>query len=237
MKKTWIMFIQMIKQISRDLMLVMVCIAPVLAGMFIKLGIPAIEQLLCEHFRRIEVIAPYYYLFDWLLAILPGILFAFVGGLVVLGEIDDKIAGYMAVTPAGNTGHLISRLGIPSGISMMVSVFVIAVFGLSGMEWTDVILLSIGSSMLGIITALLVIALSTNKVEGMAIGKLAGLISIGMFVPIVFKTGNQYLAGVLPSFWIGKYMLEGRWEYLIIFAAVYSIWVYYLVRKYKKKVL
>ena len=236
MKKVWIMFCQMVKQISRDLMLLMICIAPVLCGMLFKFAVPFIEHLLCSYFHQSEIIAPYYYVCDWLLAVLPGMMFAFVGGLVALGEIDDKIAGYMAVTPAGNAGYLMSRLGIPSLISMVVSIMVIMVFGISHMDAADIMVLSAGSSILGIITALLVIALSTNKVEGMAIGKLAGVVSVGMFVPIVFHAPGQYLAGVLPSFWIGKYLLEGHLINLFGFIVADLVWIYFLVKKYKRRV-
>lgn len=236
MKKICIMFRQMLKQISRDLMLIMVCIVPVIVGVLIKFAIPFLEHFVCDYFHQSEIIAPYYYVCDWLIAILPGMMFAFVGGLVALGEIDDKIAGYMAVTPAGNTGYLVSRLGIPSVISMVVSVVLVLVFGISDMSIVNIFVLCASSSLLGIVTALLVIALSTNKVEGMAIGKLAGIISVGMFVPIVFAAPGQYLAGILPSFWIGKYLLEGHLINLLGFVVVYLVWLYFLVRKYKKKV-
>lgn len=236
MKKVWIMFCQMLKQISRDFMLSMVCFAPVLCGIAFKFAVPFIEQMLCSYFHQQEIIAPYYYVCDWLMVLLPGMMFAFVGGLVALGEIDDKIAGYMAVTPAGNAGYLMSRLGIPSLISLVVSIIIVSVFGISGMDTVSIIVLCVGSSLLGIITALLVIALSTNKVEGMAIGKLSGIISIGIFVPIVFQAPGQYLAGVLPSFWIGKYLLEGNRMSLLVFAAVCLAWFYFLIGRYKKKV-
>ena len=236
MRKIWMMFAQMIKQIGRDYMLLMLCIAPVLAGLVFRFGVPVLERFLCDYFSANEILAPYYYIFNWLLAVLPGLLFAFVGGLVALGEIDDKIAGYMEVTPAGNTGYLISRIGIPSLFSMVAGVAVIAVFGLSSMKWTDILVLCAGSSLTGTITALLVIAISTNKVEGMAIGKLAGFLSIGMFVPVIFASPIQYVAGVLPTFWMGKYMLEGHAGNLLAFAAVYLIWLVFLMKKYRKKI-
>lgn len=83
-----------------------------------------------------------------------------------------------------------------------------------------------------IITALLVIAISTNKVEGMAIGKLSGLISMGMFVPLLFDTPIQYAAGFLPSFWVGKYLLEKQIWHLLFFLFLFFIWLYILIRKY-----
>lgn len=234
-KKSLIMFRQMIKQISRDMMMALLCITPILAGLALHYGIPLIEQLLCSYFGRDSIIEPYYFVFDWLLALLPGMMFAFTGGLVILGEIDDKIAGYMAVTPAGNSGYLFSRLGYPAIIAVVFDYILLNIFSLSNLSTKALLILCISSSLMGIITALVVIVASTNKVEGMAIGKLSGLISVGMFVPLLFSTPIQYVTAFLPSFWIGKFLLEGNLWYLILFLILFIIWLYILIRKYKKK--
>lgn len=56
------------------------------------------------HYGLGSVPVLYYEMFSWLLAMVTGMLFAFVGGLVVLGEIDDNVAKYILVTPAGMRG-------------------------------------------------------------------------------------------------------------------------------------
>lgn len=236
-KKIWIVFKQMIKQISRDLMLLIVCITPFLAGTFFKVGVPIAEKMLCEYFGYPQIMTPYYYIFDWLMAILPGMMFAFVGALVALGEIDDRIAGFMAVTPVGLGGYLVSRLVFPAIASSVVGIFVVCVFGLSQMSMISIIILCVSSGIMGISVALLILAISTNKVEGMAIGKIAGLIIMGIFVPIVFHTPMQYIAGVLPAFWIGKYLLEGNVIYAILFLVTSVIWISILYRHCRRKVL
>lgn len=235
LKKTLLMFRQMIQQISRDMMMFLLCLTPVLAGLAIHYGIPLIEHLLCSYFDKSAILAPYYFVFDWLLALLPGMMFAFTGGLIILGEIDDKIAGYMAVTPAGSNGYLFSRLGYPTIIAAIFDFVLLRLLALSRLPLLSLLVLCISASLMGIITALLVIAVSTNKVEGMAIGKLSGMVSIGMFVPILFHTPMQYIAGFLPSFWIGKYLLEKKVTYLIAFVLLFSIWLYLLIKKYERK--
>lgn len=229
------MFHQMIQQISRDMMMALLCLTPVLAGLAMHFCIPLIEQLLCGYFGKSAILAPYYFVFDWLLALLPGMMFAFTGGLVILGEIDDKIAGYMAVTPAGNTGYLFSRLGYPTILAAVFDCILLRILALSALPLQDLLILCICSSLMGILTALLVIAVSTNKVEGMAIGKLSGLISIGMFVPLLIHTPIQYVAGILPSFWIGKYLLEKNLWYLLFFTILFMLWLHLLIRAYERK--
>ena len=51
-----------------------------------------------------------------------------------------------------------------------------------------------------------------------------------------YAQGIQYVAGVLPTFWMGKYMLEGHTGNLLAFAAVYLIWLVFLMKKYRKKI-
>ena len=234
-RKTLIMFHQMLQQISRDMMMFLLCLTPVLACLAVHYGIPVMEQLLCDYFDKEVLLAPYYFVFDWLLSVLPGMMFAFTGGLVTLGEIDDKIAGYMAVTPAGSQGYLFSRLGYPAILAAVFDFVLLRLFSLSELSLPALLILCISASLMGIITALLVIAVSTNKVEGMAIGKLSGLISIGMFVPVLFHTPLQYAAGFLPSFWIGKYLLEGNVCFLWAFLVLFFLWFYVLFKKYERK--
>lgn len=233
--KSWIMFRQMIKQISRDMICVILIITPFLAGAFIRFGIPELEKFICMYFGKNEIITPYYYLFDWMISMLPGMMFLFTAGLIILGEIDDKIAGYMAVTPAGNSGYLFSRLGYPSIIAFAVDVLVLRLFALSSLSFADTIILSVSSSLIGVLTALLVIAISSNKVEGMAIGKLSGLVGLGMFIPVIFDGPGQYIAAVLPSYWIGRFLIDKNYIFIIAFAGCYLVWIDLLLRKYKLK--
>lgn len=229
------MFGQMLQQISRDMMLLLLCVTPVFAGCAIRFGIPVMETVLCTAFKKQEILAPWYFIFDWLLALLPGMMYAFTGGLVILGEIDDKIDGYMAVTPAGNTGYLFSRLGYPVLVAAVVNLVLLRFLSLSEMSRGYWVILGISSSFLGILTALLVVAVSGNKVEGMAIGKLSGLIGMGMFVPVFLHTPLQYVAGILPSFWIGKLILERNPWYLWGYALTFWGWLYVLLQTYQRK--
>ncbi len=235
MTKSWTMFKQMIIQIGRDMIFVLLLITPFLAGAVIRFGIPVIEGILCTYFGKTQIISPYYFLLDWMISLLPGMMFLFTGGLIILGEIDDKIAGYMSVTPAGNSGYLFSRLGYPAIISFFVDTLVLCMFNLSGISAADIIILSATSSLMGVITALLVIAISTNKVEGMAIGKLSGMVGLGMFVPAFTHGAVSYIAGVLPSFWIGKYLVSRNPMFIIVFVAVFMAWLMLLISRYNRK--
>lgn len=236
-KNSMISFKQMLIQITKDAMLFVACFAPFLAGAFFQFGIPVIEKLLCSYFAKEAIITPYYVLLDLMLSMLAPTMFAFVGALVMLGEIDDKIAGYMELTPVGIKGYLLSRLGYPVIISFILNIIVVKSFGLSGIPIIQIVIISLFTSLIGINVALLIIAISTNKVEGMAMGKLSGIMLLGLLVPYVFKTKVQFFAGIFPSFWLGKYMITEKGCYLVIALLINVIWSKMLYKKYKMKVI
>jgi fluoroquinolone transport system permease protein len=233
----FISFRQLINQIAKDAMLIMATLAPILLGLFIKYLIPYIETLLVEYFEVPSILQNYYLIFDLFLATLSPIMFSFIAAMVILGEIDDKISNYMAVTPLGTNGYLFSRIGISSVIGFVVTILAVKIFALTSIRFTTIIGLSLLSAMIGIIVGFMVVSLSTNKVEGMAISKLSGLIIIGIFPPFFIKDNLQYATGIIPSFWLSKFVIEEKFFYLIMGIVVSGIWMIILFKKFKKKIV
>jgi fluoroquinolone transport system permease protein len=228
---------QYLNQIARDAMLFLSCLAPVLYGLFMKFGIPAAEKFLTGYYSREEVLVPYFLIFDLFLVVLTPMMFSFASSMVILGEIDDGITKYMSVTPLGRGGYLISRLILPLTLSFVVSIIVMNVFSLDIISFEMIILLSFLSSVLGFITTMMVVSLSANKVEGMAITKMSGISMIGIILPFFVLTRIQYLAIMLPSFWMAKFALEGKITYLILCVMVSAGWILLLLRKFMKKTM
>ncbi|MDF2950022.1 MAG: ABC-type transport system, multidrug-familypermease [Sedimentibacter sp.] len=236
-KRLWISFMQYINQIARDAMLFLSCLAPVLYGLFIKFGIPAAEKFLTGYYSRKEVLVPYFIIFDLFLVVLTPMMFSFASSMVILGEIDDGITKYMSVTPIGRGGYLISRLVFPLIFSLLVSIIVMNVFSLTIISLEMITVLSFLSSVLGFITSMMVVSLSANKVEGMAITKMSGISMIGILLPFFVSARIQYLAMILPSFWMAKYAMEGKITYLILCIMVSVGWILLLLRKFMKKII
>lgn len=236
-KRLSISFMQYLNQIARDAMLFLSCLAPVLYGLFMKFGIPAAEKFLTGYYSHEEVLVPYFLIFDLFLVVLTPMMFSFASSMVILGEIDDGITKYMSVTPLGRGGYLISRLILPLTLSFVVSIIVMNVFSLDIISFEMIILLSFLSSVLGFITTMMVVSLSANKVEGMAITKMSGISMIGIILPFFVLTRIQYLAIMLPSFWMAKFALEGKITYLILCVMVSAGWILLLLRKFMKKTM
>lgn len=236
-KRLWISFKQYINQIARDAMLFLSCMAPVLYGLFVKFGIPSAESFLTGYYSRTEVLAPYFLEFDLFLSVVTPMMFSFASSMVILGEIDDGITKYMSVTPLGRGGYLTSRLVFPLTFSFMVSIIAMNVFPLTIISFEMIIVLSFLSSAIGFITSMMVVSLSSNKVEGMAVTKMSGILTIGFVLPFFVSTRIQYLAIMLPSLWIAKYAIEGKITYLILSVMVSAGWILLLLRKFMKKII
>lgn len=229
-------FIQYIKILFKDAMLVLLCVAPIISGLFFRYGIPFIQALLTKYLDLPGFLQPYYLLFDLLLGSLTPVLYCFAASYVILGEIDDGISKYLAVTPVGKSGYLISRLGIPAFIAFAISILTLCIFRLTRLSFMDIIAISFVGALLGVSIALIVVALSGNKVEGMAVSKLAGLAFLGLPAPFFIKGGEQYALFFLPSFWMARFSLQHNYFALITGVFISVLWIFILYRSFRKKI-
>ncbi len=231
-----ISFLQMLRQMKQDAMLMIIAFVPFLAGTVFRFITPIIEDLLTSHLGVNEILTPYYELFDLFLIILTPSMLNYVVAMVILEEADDHMIAYLAVTPLRKTGYLLSRLGVTGLISFPVSIFVSVLFHLSDTDMLTLTGIALAGTIQGIVAALLIVALSTNKVEGMAVGKMATLFSLGALVPYFVAGKAQYFVAILPSFWMAKTMQANNYFSLLISILLAVVWMVLLSEKFIKKV-
>jgi len=234
MKAIRLSFMQMLLFVRRDKMLVAVCFVPLLAGVFFKFAIPAIDR--SDWTSAAAILVPYYGLFDLFLSILAPMMFCFAAAMVVLEEHDDHIEHYLFVTTLGRKGYIISRIGLPAVIAFIVTLILLPVFGLTDLSVSEVIFLSVAGALQGVIIGLLVVTLSKNKLEGMVVVKISMLTMSGLIVPYFVTHQLQYVLLFLPSFWIGKVICDRKLIYVLPSMLLILIWIYYLLKKYLKKI-
>lgn len=230
-------FKQHIKQIYKDAMLFLICLAPILYILLFHYGLPFAENYFIEYLNLSYILYPYYLLFDLLLAVLTPTMFSYASAMVILGEIDDGITNYMYVTPVGKEGYIISRLIIPMIFSLLITIITLKIFSLTEISLIKVIILSIMSIVNGYIMCMIVIIMSTNKVEGLAVMKLSGLLLMGIPAPFFIKGNIQYLASILQSFWLAKFTMEDNIINLTLYFLISAMWVLAIKKKFKRKFL
>lgn len=232
MSAVWRSFLQMLRLIRRDRMLLAAGAAPLLAGVALRCGVPAAEEVLVRCTGT--ALSPYYGLFDILLASLTPAMFCFIAAMVMLEERDDHIDRYLFATACGRNGYYISRIVLPALAAFSVTALLLPVFHLSALLAGAVLCLSLTGALQGVIVALLVVALSANKLEGMAVTKLSSLIILGAVVPWFVPAPLCFGLFFLPSFWMGKAMLESRLTYFLPSFAAAVGWIAALWRRIQR---
>lgn len=235
MKAIRLSFFQMIAATRRDRMLFAACLAPILAGLLFRFAIPFLEAVFIGYFQISAFISPYYELLDVFFAMLSPTMFCFVSAMVSLEEADEKTAAYLFVTPLGKTGYLAARFVVPAAVAFLVTLILLTVFQLTAISLAAILLLAAGGALQGMIVALLVLTLSSNKLEGMAVTKLSSLTLFGAAAPFFIKNNAQYALSPLPSFWIGKAACENRLLYMFPAFALSGIWIWFLLKRYLRK--
>lgn len=236
MKKYITCSVQLFRQIGSDYMLLLAYIAPLILGLIVRFCIPALENALTIHFQTGHILTPYYSLFDLFLAMIMPIMFCFSFAMILLEEIDDKVARYFMITPLGKGGYLFSRVGLPAIISLLFTPLLLLLFHISSISIGVLLAISLLGAIMGIIVSLIIVSLSTNKLEGMAATKMAAMLTLGILPPFLIKGNAEYLFVVLPSYWLGKCVQTGTLLSFIIGLLVCCIWILVLAKKFNKKV-
>ncbi len=225
------------KQILKDSMLYMILAAPLLAGCFFRFGIPVLEKLLCDYLGRNSILSDYYLLFDLLLVTLAPFMFCFASAMVMLTELDENITQYIAVTPIGKRGYILARLVLPAVISMAASALILIAFRLTEGNIAALLITCLITALMSVGMCLMIVSLSHNRVEGMAIGKLTGLIMMGLPVPFFIHSNIQYAFSALPSFWVAKLSLENNLLFAVPGIVLSILGIGWMFFRFKKKVL
>lgn len=220
---------QIFKQIKSDPMMFAACFTPFVMGALIKFGIPFLERI--TDFSLQE----YYPIFDLLFSIMAPVLLCFAFAMITLEEIDDKVSRYFSITPLGKSGYLFTRLGVPSIISAVIAFIVLLLFSLEKLSIGMTICLALLGSVQAIIVSLMIITLSSNKLEGMAVTKLAALTLLGIPAPFFIDSYYQFLVGFLPSFWVAKALQNEEVLYFSIGLVVALVWYYFLTKRLFRK--
>lgn len=233
MKPILMSFKQFILMIKKDKMLLMICFIPLLCGIIFRFGFPIIYQVLMDylHFD----ILPYTSLIDMFYAILISEMFCIVAALVILEERDDHIINSLFITPLGKVGYLLSRLGVPTLISFIMTCILLPIFHLSSISFHMWMFICVLGCLQGTIVSLLVVSLSSHKLEGMAMAKIASLESFVILIPYFIQDTYSYLLAWVPSFWIGKGLINEQVLFTIMGLLVSILWIVILIFVFKRK--
>jgi len=196
------------KNIGRDPMLILSTAAPFLLLAILRWGVPMAAQLLGTYLSF--DLKKYYLLIALFLCLLPAMLWGFLTAFLSLDEHDSRVSSYLFITPLKKSGYLCYRLSFPLVFSGFFTILMLSLNGLVYFTIAQVLLYAMFSSFLGLFFFFTLVTFAHNKVEGLALGKMLGVILLGPVAGYLLPAPLKYIGGILPPFWSAELVLALR---------------------------
>ena len=236
-KAIWKSFVQMIRTVREDFMLYMALSFAVFLGALFKFGIPALDGVLLNIFRREAILMSHAEKFDIIFCSLAPFVYTYVAGMVGLEDIDNHTANALFITPLGNRGYVISHFAFPATLGVLTTWLLYPIFHISALSVQNVLFVSVIWGIIGYVMALLMVTASRNKMEGLVITRVEAVSMLGYLVPFFMRNKIQYLFAWLPSWWIGKSIVSGSPVIYVLCICVVCLWAGVLYCRFKKRIL
>lgn len=235
MKKILIACKPLLNEVVSDAMLIACIVGPIFMGIAFKFLVPLLEIFLCSKFSQVSIIAPYYSGLDVLLSFMTPVMFTFAGTMIILDELDSKVAKYYFVTPIGKLGYIISRIVIPGVVGFIFTLVLLLIFSVSDMNFLYKFFIAVGGFLMSVITSLFVIAFANNKMEGLALVKMSGLFFVGIVVSYFVSDPIRYVFSFMPTFWIAELCYKSNLFMMIPMVVTSFLFIGLLFSKFTKK--
>jgi fluoroquinolone transport system permease protein len=190
------------RNVARDSLLRWIVIVTPAFGLLFRFAVPPVADVLN---RRLgfELVAYYPLLMSFLPLIAAGMT-GTVAGFLLLDQRDDQTLMALMVTPLSLRNYLWYRL---SGLMLLSAVFGALTVALAGLTRTSALQMAVTAvtaAPLSPIYALFFGTFASNKVQGFALAKAAGIVSVPCVVAY-FVTGPwQSAFGLVPHYWSMK---------------------------------
>jgi len=192
-------------------------LAPLLMAGAINWGIPYINGFLITHFEW--TLEEYFPLLSAMIFLTAPGLMGFVLAFLILDERDSGLIRYFLVTPMGERGYFLYRMGLPMIIGGIMTLLLMGLQRIHPFP-TNRLALVLPLIILEIpFYALVLTGLARNKVEGLAMAK--GVAMTGNLPLLVYLTGLPILPFYLwPSFFILQILLVPDSPVLLFFTGL-----------------
>lgn len=225
----------------RDPLLVMLVLAPVIWTVGTIVLVPRLTETLAR--RYAFDLVPYYPLVVTALLLLTSIII--VGGLgafLVLDEIDAGTLTALRVTPVSLSSFFAYRA---TTVVAVTTVYVVATLTFSGVlepgAMPALIPIGIVAGLSSVVTLLLIVSVAGNKIQGIAMVRLLGILIAGLpCLPWFVDSAWNLAFGALPPYWAAKAFWvasdHGTWWPYLVAGVVYNLaLIWPLLRRFTLK--
>jgi len=192
-----------VKRIVRDPFLILLAIVP----LAITAAARATGPWVAAQFAGSLDMVVYWEVALSILLLNTPLMLGFLYGMMLLDERDEGVLVAVALTPIGKSGFMIRRMLVPVIWSMATSLLVILIVPAATISNVLAAQLTLLLGLQAPLLGLFVAAFAANKVEGMALSKVGGvLIALGALA-VLLATPWQWLAVWSPHFWFMRVLL------------------------------
>ncbi|OMF25835.1 hypothetical protein BK133_21175 [Paenibacillus sp. FSL H8-0548] len=205
------------RQIWNDPLLMASLLGPIAVIVFARFIVPPLSSWIEQQYA-FSIFLYSDFIATFLLLTIP-LLSGTFAGLLMLDERDENMISYYAVTPLTRRGYFAYRLFWPCLLTFGLSSLFFICSGITSIRIESlysVLLLTIEAPCL----ALFLAAYAANKVEGLALSKISGLLFAGPIIAAFTPFPWSYLGIWIPTYWPAKsYILAVSGESLLSLGA------------------
>ena len=238
MRKTFALALGDYRNVARDSFLLMMLAVPLLLALLLRFVVPFAATKLKPYVDLV----PHYRFMLGIVLFFPGMLFGAVIGFMLLDERDEGVLNYMAVTPLSVNGYLRFRIVAPTLVAFVMGIILLPIAGIVPFPFWRTLPVILVASLSAPMLAVFLASFANNKVEGMALYKLTGLVLAGPVLAYFIKSDFSYFGGILPTFWVMKAFLEGYrgglayWAYLGGGFLCFGLMIWLMLMRFRKRV-
>lgn len=225
-----------LRNVNRDSLLRLMLVYPWLMAALLRWVIPFMTAGLADQVD----LRPYYGLLtSFFGTLLIPQLFGYVIGFMLLDERDDGTLTALRVTPLSLDRYLLYKLFVPVVVSVVAVYIFVPGVGLVQTPYLPLLPIALVAALAGPFFALLLASLAGNKVQGLAVMKGLGLVTVTPLAAYFVSEPWQWLFGLVPTFWPVKafwQLLAGEvwWPTVLSGLVINGIGLFLLLRHFKQ---
>jgi fluoroquinolone transport system permease protein len=218
-----------LRKLARDPVLLVGALLPIVLAVVLRVAVPALELTLAAvpfdlgpHRTTIAAGA----------MVISVMMSGWIVGFMLLEERTQQMLPALGVTPLTRRGFLLWRLSLPIAIALLGGLLLVGL-GRTGMA-------DVGRALAAVALlaawapgfALMLVAFADNEVEGLALAKFGGLVSMLPLVTLYVDGPWVWVAGMLPPFWAVQLLAGGPWWLLGPGVAMSGLWLWWMRRRF-----
>jgi fluoroquinolone transport system permease protein len=221
-----------LRKLSRDPVLLTALLVPIVLAVLLRVGLPALEAAVHEWFdlavHRSTIVAG--------ALSLSAMLGGWIVGFMLLEERAERMIPAIAVTPLTRRGFVVWRLLAPVVIALLGGLIVLALGRGDAIALDRALVGCMLMAPSAPLFSLALVSVADNEVEGLALGKLAGLAFMLPLVTLYLEGPWIWLAGVLPPFWAIRWLAGGSWWTVLVGLGTSACWAHVLLRRLARRI-